>query len=116
MVPRFIELLDASPLTPTEKLENYKLREAGLPSARWAGLGERQFHPPLHSFRAGRSGDWPSIGKAMAAVQPLRLQVVLEDIEGDPTRTYLPRPCHHRADEYVTYAAAAGERRDPHRE
>jgi len=28
MVPRFVEVLDALPVTPTEKVEKYKLRES----------------------------------------------------------------------------------------
>ena len=35
MVPRYIEFLSALPLTPTEKVEKYRLREAGVTAATW---------------------------------------------------------------------------------
>jgi len=35
MVPRYIEFLDSLPLTPTEKVEKYRLREAGITAATW---------------------------------------------------------------------------------
>jgi crotonobetaine/carnitine-CoA ligase len=35
MVPRYIEFVDALPRTPTEKVEKYKLREAGITAATW---------------------------------------------------------------------------------
>ena len=35
MVPRYIEFLDSLPLTPTEKVEKYRLREAGVTAATW---------------------------------------------------------------------------------
>ncbi|HEX6350747.1 MAG TPA: AMP-binding protein [Candidatus Dormibacteraeota bacterium] len=35
MVPRYIEFLDDLPLTPTEKVEKYRLREAGLTAGTW---------------------------------------------------------------------------------
>ena len=35
MVPRFIELLPELPLTPTEKVEKYRLREAGVTTTTW---------------------------------------------------------------------------------
>ena len=38
MVPRYVEFLDAFPLTPTEKVEKYRLREAGLTSTTWDRL------------------------------------------------------------------------------
>ena len=38
MVPRYVEFLDAFPLTPTEKVEKYRLREAGITSTTWDRL------------------------------------------------------------------------------
>lgn len=35
MVPRFIELVEALPRTPTEKVEKYQLRERGVTAATW---------------------------------------------------------------------------------
>jgi crotonobetaine/carnitine-CoA ligase len=35
MVPRYIEVLDALPMTPTEKVEKYKLIERGVTAATW---------------------------------------------------------------------------------
>jgi carnitine-CoA ligase len=35
MVPRYIELVSELPLTPTEKVEKYRLREAGVTAATW---------------------------------------------------------------------------------
>ena len=41
MVPRYVEVLDALPRTPTEKVEKYRLAERGVTAATWdreAGL------------------------------------------------------------------------------
>ena len=38
MVPRYVEFLDRMPLTPTEKVEKYRLREAGVTAATWDRL------------------------------------------------------------------------------
>jgi crotonobetaine/carnitine-CoA ligase len=35
MVPRYVEFLSELPLTPTEKVEKYRLREAGVTPATW---------------------------------------------------------------------------------
>jgi len=35
MVPRYIEFLDGLPLTPTEKVEKYRLREPGVTPSTW---------------------------------------------------------------------------------
>jgi crotonobetaine/carnitine-CoA ligase len=35
MVPRYVEFLDRLPLTPTEKVEKYRLREAGVTESTW---------------------------------------------------------------------------------
>ena len=35
MVPRYLEFLPELPLTPTEKVEKYRLREAGVTAATW---------------------------------------------------------------------------------
>ena len=35
MVPRYIELADELPKTPTEKIRKIALREAGITSATW---------------------------------------------------------------------------------
>jgi carnitine-CoA ligase len=35
MVPRYVEVLSALPLTPTEKVEKYRLREAGVTEGTW---------------------------------------------------------------------------------
>jgi crotonobetaine/carnitine-CoA ligase len=35
MVPRYVELVDALPRTPTDKVAKYQLREAGLTPATW---------------------------------------------------------------------------------
>jgi crotonobetaine/carnitine-CoA ligase len=35
MVPRYVEFLPELPLTPTEKVEKYRLREAGINAATW---------------------------------------------------------------------------------
>jgi len=35
MVPRYLEFLPELPLTPTEKIEKYRLREAGITAATW---------------------------------------------------------------------------------
>ena len=40
MVPRYIEFLPALPLTPTEKVEKYRLREAGVTPGTWDRLAE----------------------------------------------------------------------------
>jgi carnitine-CoA ligase len=43
MVPRFIELADALPKTPTEKVRKVALREAGVTASTWdAGTGSRR--------------------------------------------------------------------------
>jgi crotonobetaine/carnitine-CoA ligase len=34
-VPRYLEIVDSLPYTPTNKVEKYKLREAGVGSATW---------------------------------------------------------------------------------
>jgi crotonobetaine/carnitine-CoA ligase len=34
-VPRYIEFVDALPNTPTEKLQQHKLREAGITPSTW---------------------------------------------------------------------------------
>ena len=38
MVPRYLEFLDQMPLTPTEKVEKYRLREAGVTESTWDRL------------------------------------------------------------------------------
>jgi len=38
MVPRYIEFLPSLPLTPTEKVEKYRLREAGVTRTTWDRL------------------------------------------------------------------------------
>ena len=35
MVPRYVEFLPEMPLTPTEKVEKYRLREAGVSPETW---------------------------------------------------------------------------------
>ena len=35
MVPRYLEFLDQLPLTPTEKVEKYRLRAAGVTESTW---------------------------------------------------------------------------------
>jgi carnitine-CoA ligase len=35
MVPRYVEFLPKLPLTPTEKVEKYRLKEAGLTPGTW---------------------------------------------------------------------------------
>jgi crotonobetaine/carnitine-CoA ligase len=35
MVPRYVELLPELPVTPTEKVEKYRLKEAGVTPATW---------------------------------------------------------------------------------
>ena len=34
-VPRYLEFVDSLPYTPTEKVQKYKLREAGLNETTW---------------------------------------------------------------------------------
>jgi crotonobetaine/carnitine-CoA ligase len=41
MVPRYLEFLPSLPLTPTEKVEKYRLREAGITPATWDRLKVR---------------------------------------------------------------------------
>ena len=35
MVPRYVDVLDALPLTPTEKVEKYRLQERGVTATTW---------------------------------------------------------------------------------
>jgi carnitine-CoA ligase len=42
MVPRYIEFLPELPLTPTEKVEKYRLREAGVTASTWDREGVRR--------------------------------------------------------------------------
>ena len=40
MVPRYVEFLPSLPLTPTEKVEKYRLREAGVTAATWDRMAQ----------------------------------------------------------------------------
>jgi len=42
MVPRYLEFLSELPLTPTEKVEKYRLREAGVTAGTWDREGVRR--------------------------------------------------------------------------
>jgi len=41
-VPRYLEFLSELPLTPTEKVEKYRLREAGVTAGTWDREGVRR--------------------------------------------------------------------------
>jgi crotonobetaine/carnitine-CoA ligase len=39
MVPRYVEVVEALPKTPTEKIEKYRLRERGVTANTWDAEG-----------------------------------------------------------------------------
>jgi crotonobetaine/carnitine-CoA ligase len=49
MVPRYLRFMDALPMTPTDKVEKFRLRELGTSGAwdREADVAQRHTHPPV---------------------------------------------------------------------